>query len=189
MDLELNGDLYIENTNSQLKDIDSMKPVVETTSEYFNNHSFYMITNNESNSWYKLGTINGFETQGAGAIIKCVMGEGQNGQASQNLYMELILKKGWSGGGATKAMAGTYTIFKMYNSDTLSNYKVKIIANDWKSCDIWIKTTGNYGAIDYSVEGHFAEFIPSTTYQSSEPSYGYNQEVKGGYVSWTGTIQ
>lgn len=171
MDLELNGDLFIEDTDMQLKGLQGFK---------------YRRTNNEDDYWYKLGTVNNLKNQGSGAIIKCVFGAGQNGLSNQNLFMNIILKRGWSGGGLAQCIGCTYIIYKMANEDNLDNYKVKVIATDsTTSCDVWVKGAGSYSAVDYSAEGDFESFIPSEDKQSTEPSYGYSQQVKGGHVSWS----
>lgn len=171
MDLELNGDLFIEDTDMQLKDLQGFK---------------YRRTNNEDNYWYKLGTVNNLKNQGSGAIIKCVFGAGQNGLSNQNLFMNIILKRGWTGGGVAQCIGCTYIIYKMANEDNLDNYKVKVITTDsTTSCDVWVKGAGSYSAVDYSAEGDFESFIPSDDKQSTEPSYGYSQQVKGGHVAWS----
>ena len=135
---------------------------LDTSSIAHNKHSFkekfqenimnvsnYMIESN----WMKLCNIH-FDShvQGEFVYMKIFIGNGNNGEPTQNAYIELIMQLGWTGsyGGRLGCSA---ILLPIQSSFTTSNTSIKVIANSNIDYDIWIHVSSFYCKTNYVVEG------------------------------------
>ena len=145
-------------------------------------------TDNTGNTsrWHYLGQIQ-INRQGDYAHFKIFGGDGQNAGTSQNMLMDIIMKKGYQDPPSTTNYVGvTYTVYTMNNDkyrNVGSDIKVKVMCHTVGYADVYVYFSWAWSTIRYTVDGEFDSFIRGTQSElASEPTEGVEQPCVGGVV-------
>lgn len=125
----------------------------------------------ETNTWYKVCNITlDSHYQGEFEYIKLIIGYGNNGNTTQNAYIDLYMQLGWTGN--NDGRYGCNAILNpLRTSFNTTNTKVKVIANSRTNYDIWFWTSASYCVVNAIFYGSKrANFTKYTSTQSTEPS-------------------
>lgn len=99
--------------------------------------------------WMKLCNIKfPSHVQGEFAYFKIFIGDGNNGNDTQNAYIELIMQLGWTG--SVSGRFGCNAILHpIKTSFTTSNTKIKVLSNSNVDYDIWFTASSYYCRPNY----------------------------------------
>lgn len=112
--------------------------------------------------WYYIGDFN-LAGQGRYAVINCYTGMGQNGIASQNTHIEILLKQGWTGD--QLPIGVTAKFIQNYNQ----GFKIKIKHNSQTTCSLYIYLPAAFNDLTYNVSGSYISFTNVGQVLDSEP--------------------
>lgn len=158
----------------------------ESTYSYVQMSYFF---NNPGTNYMKLGTWAN-TSDSRNAFITVFSGEGYNGQAIQNCYIQIQIKDGFQSTQSTTSAFGiTYEVHGFHAQDVA----VYGIATAYNSIDIWVKFPWSYSMGSYLVSGYVSSWSHSGTTSSSLPS-GTQQNIRRIYtndaiVLWEGTLK
>lgn len=133
--------------------------------------------------WLKIGTFED-TTQGGGGEIWLVGGAGQNSETYQNMWIHLLIKKGYQASpSTTKHMAGTYEIFSPINAWNYQNVKIKLFCKEINKVDVWVYFPYTYSRSFFYPAGYYDSFTLANILQKEEPVsgdvYGVEQPCEG----------
>ena len=100
--------------------------------------------------WVKLGylTSNG---DASSVLLHVYSGDGYNGAASQNAEFEIFVKDGWQGHPSASVAFGV-SVNRIRGADDV---KVKVLAFDDRSCDIWAYLPWAWWNGHYTLQGYY----------------------------------
>ena len=111
--------------------------------EYLNKNEMTVLSDT-SNKWRRICNIKFIaHNQGEFVRLKIYIGDGNNGEPSQNAYIDLFGQLGWTGSFEGR-MGVLAELHPFYTSFTISNTHVKVIANSNIDYDVWLKTDSSY---------------------------------------------
>lgn len=111
--------------------------------EYLNKKEM-MVLSGTANRWRRICNIKfTAHNQGEFVRLKIYIGDGNNGEPSQNAYIDLFGQLGWTGSFGGR-MGVTAELHPFYTGFTISNTHVKVIANSNIDYDVWFKTDNSY---------------------------------------------
>jgi hypothetical protein len=168
--INLNGkwlDLYSTDMNEAYQA--SMEDVANALSAYFTvRRSADVITayNSAVTHYTKIGTWSG--TREAQILkIRVMTGDGFNGNATQNSWIDIFIKKSNTTSGTTNAFGVSYELHNA-SSAVLSPY---VVATAYNSCDIWIKNSWGWESGWYIAEYNGGVWLgDGSWHQTSVPS-------------------
>ena len=101
-------------------------------------------------TWVKLGylTSNG---DNSSILLHVYSGDGFNGQARQNAEFEIFVKDGWQPSASATGAFGV-SVSRIRNADDV---KVKVLAFDSTTCDIWAYMPWSYFDGHYTLQGDY----------------------------------
>ena len=111
--------------------------------EYLNKKEMTVLSGT-GNKWRRICNIKfTAHNQGEFVRLKIYIGDGNNGEPSQNAYIDLFGQLGWTGSFGGR-MGVTAELHPFYTGFTISNTHVKVIANSNIDYDVWFKTDNSY---------------------------------------------
>ena len=124
-------------------------------------------------AWVKLGTLTS-AGDSSNVEISVRSGDGYNGDSGQNSRFKIMIKDGYQ---STQSASGSFgvTVEKTEASD---NVKVKVLASAHNICDVWVYMPWSYWNGNYSVNGHYSNWVHSGTKQTEEPTSGTAQSLR-----------
>lgn len=138
-------------------------------------NSFKMIVSprNTNNKWMKICNVK-YEThkQGEFFYLKLFIGDGNNGEARQNAYIDLTCQLAYINDPNTAGRFGCKAILNSLSSFfTTNNTNVKVIANSNVDYDIWFYTSRNYCFPNYIANGgNLVTVTPKFELSDTEPT-------------------
>jgi hypothetical protein len=147
----------------------SMKDVANALDAYFTvRRSAGVITNYNSNAahYTKIGIW--CVTHNADILrLRVMTGNGYNGNAAQNSWIDIFIKKSNTTSGTTNAFGVSYELHNA-NSAALSPY---VVAATSDSCDIWVKNSWGWETGWYTAEYNGGAWLgDGSWHQTSVPS-------------------
>ena len=131
-------------------------------------------SNNAQPCWIHLCSIKKvIHTQGNMYSIRVLFGDGNNGQAKQNVFADILFQDGWTG--SLDGKPGVSCEFHNISNTNLHNVIIKVPAKDVNNYDLWI-----YKPVNYSRFSFYAHYNPyfiniedkTTDYSVDEPADG-----------------
>lgn len=130
-----------------------------------------------SPKWVKLGylTSNG---DSSSVLLHVYSGDGFNGAASQNAEFEIFVKDGWQGHPSASVAFGV-SVNRIRGADDV---KVKVLAFDDRSCDIWAYLPWAWWNGHYTLQGYYKAWQDGPNcggerILDSEPTNGVAQDL------------
>lgn len=130
-----------------------------------------------SPKWVKLGylTSNG---DSSSVLLRVYSGDGFNGAARQNAEFEIFVKDGWQGHPSASVAFGV-SVNRIRGADDV---KVKVLAFDDRSCDIWAYLPWAWWNGHYTLQGYYKAWQDGPNcggerILDSEPTNGVAQDL------------
>lgn len=127
--------------------------------------------------WVKLGylTSNG---DASSVLLHVYSGDGYNGAASQNAEFEIFVKDGWQPAASAQGAFGV-SVNRIRDADDV---KVKVLAFDDRSCDIWAYLPWAWWNGHYTLQGYYKAWQDGPNcggerILDSEPTNGVAQDL------------
>lgn len=127
--------------------------------------------------WVKLGylTSNG---DSSSVLLHVYSGDGFNGAARQNAEFEIFVKDGWQGHPSASVAFGV-SVNRIRGADDV---KVKVLAFDDRSCDIWAYLPWDWWNGHYTLQGYYKAWQDGPNCSGerildSEPTNGVAQDL------------
>ena len=127
--------------------------------------------------WVKLGylTSNG---DSSSVLLHVYSGDGYNGAASQNAEFEIFVKDGWQPAASAQGAFGV-SVQRIRNADGV---KVKVLAFDSTTCDIWVYLPWWRWSGHYTLQGDYkawqdGPYCGGERIQDHEPTNGVAQDL------------
>ena len=130
-----------------------------------------------SPKWVKLGylTSNG---DSSSVLLHVYSGDGYNGAARQNAEFEIFVKDGWQSSASASGAFGV-SVNRIRNADDV---KVKVLAFDDRSCDIWAYLPWAWWNGHYTLQGDYKAWqdgpnCGGVNVQDNEPTNSVAQDL------------
>ena len=108
--------------------------------------------------------------QGEFIYIKLFIGDGSNGFATQNAYIDLIMQLGWTGDNGGRAGC-TAELHPLKSTFTTDNTNIIVISNSNIDYDIYFTTSSHYCKPNYAViSSNNATVTPAFILSSDKPT-------------------
>lgn len=127
--------------------------------------------------WVKLGYLTS-NVDSSSVLLHVYSGDGFNGAASQNAEFEIFVKDGWQPAASAQGAFGV-SVQRIRNADGV---KVKVLAFDSTTCDIWVYLPWWWWSGHYTLQGDYkawqdGPYCGGERIQDHEPTNGVAQDL------------
>lgn len=118
-----------------------------TVSKQITHSSFVGNSPSGNNYWRKIGNLTfPNHNQGKSVWLRILLGFGNNGNATQQAYVDLVGQLGWTGNNSGRA-GWSAVLNAMNTSKTTSAFDITVIANSVLNYDVYIKAASSYMSV------------------------------------------
>ena len=138
----------------------------------FQNMNTCNSNSSEGSRWQRLCTIKKTEhIQGSFARFRINFGYGNNGNATQNAFIDLTLQQSYTGSNEGR-YGGNYVLYPLLTNFNLNRVKIIVLSIDVNTYEIWFYTTVTYCKPTYSYDADNKTTIvhDGITFQTEEPT-------------------
>lgn len=160
----------VSQTYTPLSDTDTLRKSATRTFPLYG-------ANGTGPKWVKFGYLTSY-SDSSSVLLHVYSGDGYNGFASQNAEFEIFVKDGWQRHPSASVAFGV-SVIRIRGADDV---KVKVLAFDDRSCDIWAYLPWSYWNGHYTLQGDYKAWQdgPNCVGErilDSEPTNGVAQDL------------
>lgn len=160
----------VSQTYTPLSDTDTLRKSATRTFPLYG-------ANGTGPKWVKFGYLTSY-SDSSSVLLHVYSGDGWNGFASQNAEFEIFVKDGWQRHPSASVAFGV-SVIRIRGADDV---KVKVLAFDDRSCDIWAYLPWSYWNGHYTLQGDYKAWQDGPNcggerILDSEPTNGVAQDL------------